>query len=273
MKLPVWAPRLSRGQRVLRNLLLAAALLAVLWGVKGFPAPTARLAAKWAAAAYGLPAPEVLYTGDWYNGRRTAVLGWDGLLASAECVKEDLSFQRMYSNFYFVTPEEGAALAYTAEWGNPPYRNPTLYIWSNLPEAVRAEAALRLRAVVFTGAFHAEADDSPAERSYDWDETYALTAEVDGRGIFPLAVSPKYMGTAETERDGQPGRAHLRLGEDRALHDLVSLRSGRGDADFAADISVTFYDRAGNALQTWERTLWPQAGLPGAETGERGDRR
>lgn len=273
MKLPGWTPRLNREQKIVRNLLLTAAALAALWGVKGFPAPTVQLAARWAAAAYGLPEPEVLYVGDWYNHRRTAVLGWDGLMASAECVEGDLFFQRMYGSFHFVTPEEDAALLYTAEWVNPPHRNPTLYIWSNLPEAVRAEAALRLRTVVFTGAFHAEADASPAGRSYDWDETYTLTAEVDGCGIFPLAVSPKYMGTAETERDGQPGRAHLRLGEDRALHDLVSLRSGRGDADFAADISVTFYDRAGNALQTWERTLWPQAGSPGAETGERGDRR
>lgn len=268
MKLPGWTPRLNRGQKIVRNLLLTAAALAALWGVKGFPAPTVQLAARWAAAAYGLPEPEVLYVGDWYNHRRTAVLGWDGLMASAECVEGDLFFQRMYSSFHFVTPEEDAALLYTAEWVNPPHRNPMLYVWSDLPEAVRAEASLRLRTVVFTAANRGDGEFHGGS-SHDWDETYLLTAAGNGHGIFPFEVPPKYAAPPEAESDGRPRQAHLRVGEEIVLNGLVSLRDGRGDTDFAAEIAVTFYDGAGNALQTWEKTMWP---LP-ERSGDRGERR
>lgn len=61
LKRPGWVPRLTRRQRVLRNLTAAVIALFFAWAVCDFPAPTLALAARWQAARYGLSAPEVLY--------------------------------------------------------------------------------------------------------------------------------------------------------------------------------------------------------------------
>lgn len=260
MKLPNWVPRLNRGQKVIRNVVLTMAMLAVLWGVRGFPAPTTQLAANWAAAAYGLPEPEILYEGQWSESnprRKTVILGWgDGRTASALCGEGDLFFRRIYNEFYFSEPEEGIALLYTSEWVNPPHTNPTLYIWSDLPEAARAEMALRLRGVYNVGYADESGGISDEEIYYDWDETYSLTAEGNAHGIFPFEIASKYEDMPES--DDRPAWVHMRaMAEQSSFFDLAGLRDGHGDKDFAAHISVTFYDEAGNALRVWEKTLWP----------------
>lgn len=52
-------PRLSRGQKIIRNLLAALLFLFLLWNVADRPVPLA-LALRWEAERYGLPAPEIL---------------------------------------------------------------------------------------------------------------------------------------------------------------------------------------------------------------------
>ena len=51
MKLPLkrsgWVPRLTRRQRVVRNLAAAVVALFFAWAVCDFPAPTLALAARW----------------------------------------------------------------------------------------------------------------------------------------------------------------------------------------------------------------------------------
>lgn len=259
MKLPGWVPRLNRGQKIIRNVLLTVMMLAALWAVKGFPAPTTQLAASWAAAAYGLPEPEVLCEGPWGEPMphywKDVILSWeDGRLASALCGRDRLFFQRIYNEFYFAEPEDGTALLYTAQWVNPPYTNPTLYIWSDLPEAVRAEMALRLRGVFHVGYSDENRGIFDEETYDDWDETYMLSAEGNTHGIFPFTVIPKY--TEMPENSDRPAEVYLlAMAEEESLHGLTYLRNGNGDKDFAADVSVIFYDQEGNMLRTWEKTL------------------
>lgn len=59
MKLPNWLPRLSRKQRVIRNLLAAAVLVFLTWGLRGFAPPTPGLALRWKAETYGLSGPGI----------------------------------------------------------------------------------------------------------------------------------------------------------------------------------------------------------------------
>lgn len=55
MRLPKLLPRLSRKQKVLRNLLAVVLLVFLTWTVNDFRAPTANLALRWRAEEYGLP--------------------------------------------------------------------------------------------------------------------------------------------------------------------------------------------------------------------------
>lgn len=52
MKMPNWLPRLSRKQRVIRNLLAAVVLVFLTWGLRGFAPPTPGLALRWKAGTY-----------------------------------------------------------------------------------------------------------------------------------------------------------------------------------------------------------------------------
>lgn len=100
-KLPPWVPRLTRGQRVLRNLTAAVIALLFTWAVCDFPAPTLGLAARWQAARYGLPAPEVLYCADESGG--DAILQWeDGRLAITKCYSGLLNW--VLGDFWFTEP-------------------------------------------------------------------------------------------------------------------------------------------------------------------------
>lgn len=252
-------PRLNRTQRIVCNLLASLLFLFLLWAVWGFPAPTTRLAAKWAAAAFGLPEPKILYEEAWqasYN-RKDVVLGWkDGRLATVPCRRGRLYFREINSDFFFAEPENGAALLYTAEYVNLPYRNPVLYVWTDQTEAVRAEMDLRLRGVFHVGYTNQNYGISDEETYYDWDEIYTLTAEAAGNGVFPFKISPKYEDMPDS--DDRPPGVHMRaMAEETSFWALQNLRNGRGDRDFSADVSVTFFDGAGNALRTWEKCLWP----------------
>ena len=51
-------PRLSRKQKLIRNLLAVPLLLLVTWGLRDFDAPTPGLALRWKAETYGLEKPD-----------------------------------------------------------------------------------------------------------------------------------------------------------------------------------------------------------------------
>lgn len=237
-KLPPWVPRLTRGQRVLRNLMAAVIALLFAWAVCDFPAPTLGLAARWQAARYGLPAPEVLYCADESGG--DAILQWeDGRLAITKCYSGLLNW--VLGDFWFTEPENGGALL-VPDLYNPPYR---VYFWTEQTGAVRAEASLRIRTE--TNVSITESDGSSEEAHYDWDVTYEMETVPDRNGLCRFEVPLKY------EEDDFRLQASA---EKSALWEFVnSFRKGSG-ANRAAEFTVSFYDVDGALLDTWEKELY-----------------
>ena len=239
-KFPEWVPRLTRGQRVLRNLTAAGIALVLAWAVCDFPAPTLGLAARWQAARYGLPAPEVLYCADESGG--DAVLQWeDGRLAIAKCYPGSLNW--VLGDFWFTEPEDGGALL--VPFLTDIDFDHTLYFWSERTDAALAKAALHLQTEVNVSI--TESDGSGEEAQYHWDETYEMEAVPDQNGICRLEVTPKYDKTD----------FRLEASAERAAFSEFSgaYRDGSG-VNHAAELRVSFYNEAGTLLDTWEKTLY-----------------
>lgn len=72
----LWArrPRLSRGWQIARNLTAAALLLAVTWGVTGYPLPTAEMEFRQLERMHLLPRSEIIF-----DSRKDAPLRWRDL--------------------------------------------------------------------------------------------------------------------------------------------------------------------------------------------------
>lgn len=137
-------PRLSRGQKIIRNLLAALLFLFLLWNVADRPVPLA-LALRWEAERYGLPAPEILYQSDWDRGhRREVILGWEGLAASGVFQKTWPGGLGELYGLDFQPAEEGLRFFAT----NRPLVTPRgfdFYLWTDTPEAARVACQVELR--------------------------------------------------------------------------------------------------------------------------------
>lgn len=255
MKLPNCIPRLNRVQKTVRNFLLAPVLLLALWAVKDFPAPTAGMGAAWAAAAQGLPKPEVLYQLGTDRDRTHLVLGWNGeaRLAYAQSYHNGWFSRNVYMDFkeYVVTPEDGIALLFPRErcwrWGEPLF-----YLWTDIPGAARAEGSLRLRSDSAYSARYYDPDSGEDIRwnFFGWDESYALEAEINAHGVCAFSVQMKY-----GKEEGAKKQALLFDAEDHALAEFTRVTYALPYDGLTADIRLTFYDREGNALRAWEKTL------------------
>ena len=62
--------KLSRGQQTVRNLLLAALLLTLRWGLAGYPLPTAELEFRRLERTHLLPPGEIVFTAEGTSGHR-----------------------------------------------------------------------------------------------------------------------------------------------------------------------------------------------------------
>lgn len=227
-------PRLSRGQKIIRNLLAALLILFLLWNVAERPVPMA-LAIRWEAERYGLPEPEILYRSDWdQGGRREVILGWDGPVASGVFHRTwPGGLGRMYT-LDFQPAEEGLRLFGT----NRPLVTPRgfdFYLWTDTPGAVRVECRVQMRDTAYPGT-----NMETGEKFY-FEETYRLEAEVNRHGVAPLNI----------RRQGE------NAWEDSALWEFYRMLSGDGGAVYSteADFTAVFYDEAGNVLRTCEREL------------------
>ena len=203
MKLPLklagWAPRLTRRQRVVRNLAAVVIALFLTWVILDFPAPTLGIAARWEAAQYGLPAPEVLYCSDGAGG--DGILQWeDGRLALTRCDSGTLSWS--LGDFYFTEPEDGGALLVPDMYGyKPAYM---VYFWTERTDAVRAEASLRLQTEVNVKI--TDSDGSSEEGHYDWDETYEMDfAALRSRSNLTRTISGSRRRRREARSRSFPG--------------------------------------------------------------------
>lgn len=225
MRLPACLPRLSRKQKVLRNLLAVVLLAFLVWAVNDFHAPTANIALRWRAEEYGLPAPEVLYRGEWERGRRDVVFRAGGFYGTAIEYKYGW-LEYVESDFQLAEPE--GPVVFLQENGTMDPE--AVYVYADLPEDARAVCALRLREIVNGRAF---------------DETYTMEAEPNAHGLYRFPLERKYS-------DGVLGTA-----EKGALRVFQSTARGSGDPDFICEVTVTFYDAAGNEVHTYEKDLWP----------------
>lgn len=225
MRLPVFLPRLSRKQKVLRNLLAVALLLFLVWATNDFHAPTANIALRWRAEEYSLPAPEVLYRGEWEWSSRDVVFRAGGFYGTASEYKYGW-LEYVESDFLLVEPE--GPVAFLQE--NVSMAPEAVYVYADLPEDAWAVCALRLREIVNGSVF---------------DETYTMEAEPNAHGLYRFPMERKYS-------DGVLGRA-----EEGALWVFQSTARGSGDPDFICEVTVTFYDAGGNEVYTYEKDLWP----------------
>lgn len=237
-KLHHWVPRLTRRQRVIRNLAAAVVALFFAWAVCDFPAPTLARAARWQAARYGLSAPEVLYCADESGG--DAILQWeDGRLAITKCYSGPLNWA--LGDFWFTEPEDGGALL-VPDLYDPPYR---VYFWTEQTGAVRAEASLRIRTE--TNVRITDSDGSSEEGHYDWDVTYEMETAPDRNEICRFEIPPQY------------DEADFRLqasAERTALWEFSNAFQNDTGVNRAAEFSVSFYDETGALLDTWEKELY-----------------
>lgn len=240
LKLPGWAPRLTRRQRVVRNLAAVVIALFLTWVILDFPAPTLGIAARWKAAQYGLTAPEVLYCSDGAGG--DGILQWeDGRLALTRCDSGTLSWS--LGDFYFTEPEDGGALLVPDMYGyKPAYM---VYFWTERTDAVRAEASLRLQTEVNVKI--TDSDGSSEEGHYDWDETYEMEAVPDRNGLCRFEIPLKF----DEDDFRLPAEA-----ERSALQEFSWTAKTNGGANRAADFTVSFYDEDGALLDTWEKELY-----------------
>lgn len=240
LKLPPWLPRLTRRQRVFRNLTAAICALFLVWAVLDFPAPTMGIAARWQAERYGLPAPEVLYCTEGIG--KDAVFRWeDGRLAIAKSDSDLWSWS--LGDFWFTEPEDGGALL--VPFLSDIDFDHTLYFWTEQTGAARAEASLRLRTVINVDV--TESDGSSAEAQYHWDETYEMEAVPDQNGLCRLEIPRKY--------DADDFRLEASAERTAFTEFSSAYRNGSG-VNRAAELRVSFYDGAGNLLDTWEKTLY-----------------
>ena len=225
-------PRLSRGQKIIRNLLAALLFLFLLWNVADRPVPLA-LALRWEAERYGLPAPEILYQSDWDRGhRREVILGWESLAASGVFQKTWPGGLGELYGLDFQPAEEGLRFFAT----NRPLVTPRgfdFYLWTDTPAAARVECQVGLRDTAHPGI------GPETGKAFYFEETYGLEAEVNGHGVAPLNI----------RRQGE------NAWEDAALWDFYSMMFSSGGAVYPTEAHVTavFYDEAGNELRTCER--------------------
>ena len=244
MKLPLkrsgWVPRLTRRQRVVRNLAAAVVALFFAWAVCDFPAPTLALAARWQAARYGLPAPAGLYCADARGG--DAILQWeDGRLAITKCYSGPLNWA--LGDFWFTEPENGGALL--VPFLTDIDFDHTLYFRTEQTGAVRAEASLRIRTEVNVSI--TDSDGSSEEAHYDWDVTYEMEAVPDRNGLCHFEIPLQY------------GENDFRLqasAERSALWEFANAYRKVSGVNRAAEFSVSFYDETGALLDTWEKELY-----------------
>lgn len=224
MRLPKLLPRLSRKQKVLRNLLAVVLLVFLTWTVNDFRAPTANLALRWRAEEYGLPAPEVLYRSAWEGDRRDVVFRAGGFYGTARESRYSW-LEYVETDFLLVEPEGPVVFLQENRRLDPE----AVYVYADLPDDARAVCALRLREIV---------------NGREFDETYTMEAEPNEHGLYRFVLERKY---PDGHRSGD---------EELTLWEFQHAALGSADPDFFSELTVRFYDAGGNEVHTYEKALW-----------------
>ncbi len=243
-------PRLNRTGKIVRNLLTVLALTFLLWAYSDFQAPSLQTAVNWKAETYFLEEPEVLGIFDRENrdGYQDVLLRSGDVFASAAVKRRFPGFYDV-SGFQFAanTGEQMAVLQQVERFRGPE----ALYVWADVPGAVRAECKLRLQSDIDT-RIHVE-DVLVANEHYDWDETYTMTAEPTEKNVYRFAIQRKY---PERDPEGNYRDQTLQMAEESSLRDFQFIPGHTPGPDFTCDLRVTFYGADGTVLETYEKALW-----------------
>lgn len=227
-------PRLSRKQKVVRNLLAGLAAGLIIWYGYDFQAPSLELALRWKAQAYMLPeAPELLYAGPAsQNGGRELIGRCGGRWFFTKDYR-NLFFHRT-TEFTFTEPSEPVTCII------PPFSgDDVLYAAARIPGAAAAECSVR-----FQGDCSGAVNDVPY--SFDWDETYVSRGTANENGIYRFPLESKYE-EADIKRNA------AEWGMFRCYHEIPR---GRTIQDFRCIARLIFYDEAGTVLAQEELVLY-----------------
>lgn len=252
-RLPKW----NRRQKTLRNLLITGLLVFLLWFANDFAAPTLGLAVKWEGEKYFLKSPEVLGVFPREQDRDSDVLIRDGdVFASAVCRKRFLCFREMLG-LQFTEAVEGPVAFFQQQ---DVFDVTAVYAYAELEDDVRAVCDLRLRNDIDVTV---SGDGQYAYRHFEWDETYTMEAEPDEHGVYRFALQRKYPWDPVAGCQEQTWST----AERGTLLTFQSVPRHSAGADFACDVTVTFYDQAGGILHTFTKELWNTLDNAGGEDG------
>lgn len=240
-------PRLSRKQKVIRNLLVAGLAVFLLWMVHDFQALTSGTVLRWTMESYGLEVNEVLYREEFSERQRSVVFRAGKYYGTALEQKSGL-LGRAIHQVHLKEPTEPVAIL--QEPGSF-YREPlSVFAVAEIPGAERAVCSLRLRGVV-TASITVE-NTQVADELYNWDETYTMEAVPNEKNVYRFILQRK------NPKDWEAGYREQtqQMAEESMFNNFQWITKNSADRDFACDLTVTFYDAAGNEVETYEETLW-----------------
>ena len=250
-RLPKW----NRKQKVIRNLLVTGLLVFLLWFANDFAAPTLDLAVKWEGRQYFLNSPEVLGVFPREQGRDSDVLIRDGdVFASAVCRKRFLCFRELLG-LQFTEAVEGPVAFFQQQ---DSFDVTAVYAYADLEGDVRAVCELRLRNDIDVNV---SGDGQHAYQHFNWDETYTMEAEPEENGIYRFALQRKYPQDPQASYQEQTWST----AERGTLLSFQSVPRHSAGSDFACDVTVTFYDQAGEVIHTFHKELWNTLDTTGGE--------
>lgn len=227
-------PRLSRRQRVLRNLLLALAAALVIWYGYGFRAPSLGLALRWEAQAYMLPeTPELLYASPAARNGGRELVGRCGGRWFFTTDYPALFFHRV-TQFTFTEPSEPVTCIV------PPFGgDDVLYAATKIPGAAEAECRVR-----FQGGSSGTVNGVPY--SFDWDETYVSRGTANENGVYRFPLERKYQDVDDARRTAEWGMFD-------SYHIIPRVKTIQ---DFRCTAQLIFYSEAGAVLAREELVLY-----------------
>ena len=221
--------KLNRKQKTARNFLLAAAVLFLWWFLLGARPLSLRQAATWEARKWGLAGKaEIRYAEDGY-----VLFGVDGYLG----------LTKMERQLYGITcwtesleREQEVTLLWRTR-NNAWAGAPELYLVTQREDAVLAQVQVRLRNDVSVG-------QDMQLREFRWDEIYTAETLLEG-GAGHVTFVPRYTEAGNMEY----------LAEMQVFQNLHAALLGYPQQDFAAEVTVTFRDEAGNTADTYEEVI------------------
>ena len=221
--------KLNRKQKTARNFLLAVAVLLLWWFLMGARPLTLRQAAAWEAQRLGLAGnAEIRYTKDAY-----AVFEADGYLG---LMKTQRQLHGITCWMESLERKEGVTLLWrirNSAWAGMS----DLFLVTQRKDAASAQVEVRLRNDVDVG------QDTQLRR-FRWDEVYAAETMLE-EGAGYVGFLPRYeeAGNAEYHAEMQ------------VFQNFHAALLGYPQQDFAAEVSVTFRDEAGNTVDTYEEVI------------------